>query len=155
MSEIDEIKNKVKQINPNDTQILLSIVEKPFEIDTLCKLKNNFTGAWRNNFVSFLENIESTYDVKHIKKEIDTALNARSDQENFFANLKLGSVIAIGAGILYWIIFNFLTGLMLFVVLIICFYIGYNSANKISKQYFSGDTLRIIDDFNNLKKLKK
>ena len=110
MSEIDEIKKKVRQIDPNDPKILLSIVEKPFEIDTLCKLKNNFSGAWRNNFVSFLENIKSTYDVEHIKKEIDTALNARSEQENFFANLKLGSVIAIGAGILYWIIFNFLTG---------------------------------------------
>lgn len=152
MSEIDEIKNKVRQIDPNDPKILLSIVEKPFEIDTLCKLKNNYSGAWRNNFVSFLENIKSSYDVEHIKKEIDTALNARSNQENFFANLKLSSVIAIGAGILYWIIFNFLTGLVLFVVLAVCFYIGYNSANRISKQYFSGDTLRIIEDFSNLKK---
>ena len=125
-------------------------MENPFGFDALIKLKNNYIGEWRDKVISFVENIKSSYDVEHIKNEIDTALKARSKQENFFANLGLGVAISIGAGILYWIIFNFGTGFLLFAVLAVCFYIGYNSVNKISKQYFSGDTLRIINDFNNI-----
>ena len=152
MSEIDEIKKKVRQIDVNNPKVLRSIVENPFKLEVLGQLKKDYSGEWRNNVVSFLENIKNSYDVDHLKKDIDTALKARSKQENFFANLTLGIAIALGAGILYWIIFNFLTGLVLCVVLAVCFYIGYNSTNKISKQYFSGDTLRIIDDFNNIRK---
>ena len=152
MAKKEDIGAEVRQINLNDPKTLLSFVENPLGFNALSKLKNNYTGEWRDKVISFVENISSSYDVEHIKKEIDTALQARSNQENFFANLGLGIALAIGAGILYWIIFNFGTGFLLFAALEVCFYIGYNSVNKISKQYFSGDTLRIIDDFNNVRK---
>lgn len=152
MAKKEDIGAEVRQINLNDPKTLLSFVENPLGFNALSKLKNNYTGEWRDKVISFVENINSSYNVEHIKKEIDTALQARSNQENFFANLGMGIAIAIGGGILYWIIFNFGTGFLLFAALATCFYIGYNSVNKISKQYFSGDTLRIIDDFNNVRK---
>ncbi len=150
MAKKEDIEAEVRRIDLNDPKTLLTLVENPFGFDALSKLKNNYTGEWRDKVISFVENIKCTYDVDHIKNEIDTALKARSKQENFFANFGLGVAIAIGAGILYWIIFNFGTGVLLFAVLAVCFYIGYNSVNKISKQYFSGDTLHLINDFNDV-----
>lgn len=150
MDDKETIVKQVKQINLDDPKELLEFVTNPFEIDAISELKKSPNDEWRDKVVGFVENINSTYNVEHIKSEINLAIQSRTKQERFYGSLTKGFVISIAVGIIYWNVFGFWTGAIQFLVLFSLFYIGYESVNKISKQYFTGDTLRLVEDYKNV-----
>ena len=147
MAKQEDIGALVRGISLDDPEDLRKLVVNPYSFEALLKLRDGYTGDWRDKVISFVESINSSYDVEHIKSQIDAALQSRSKMEKFFGNLGNGVLIALGLGVLYWIIFNFGTGLLLFLALGIIFAIGNAQVNEISKQSYSGDTLRLIKDF--------
>ena len=104
-------------------------------------------------FVSYRDpNLKETYDVEHIKQEATTALQSQTKMQKFFSNIVLFVFIAVGMGVAWWQLFNLWTGILLAVALLVCFVIGNDAAMKETKKFFSGDTLRIVDDFNKITK---
>lgn len=152
MAKEEDIGAEVQSINLDDPNELLQFVQEPYSFEALVKLKNNYTGEWRDKIVEFCGNVKGTYDIEHIKQEASVALQSRNKLEKFFANYGLWAFLAIVLGILYWIVFNFGTGLLLFIALVTCCSIGANAVNTASKKYFTGDTLRIIKDFKEITK---
>lgn len=148
MAKQEDIGAEVRSINLDDPNELIQFVDDPYSFNALVKLKDNYKGKWRDKIVAFCDTVKDTYNVEHIKQEATIALQFRSKIEKFFANYGLWAFLIVALGILYWIIFNFGTGFLLFAVLATFCGIGAGIVDKNSKKYFSGDTLRIVKDFN-------
>ena len=151
MAKKEDIKAEVRAISLDAPGDLRSFVDNPYSYDALCKLKSNHTGKWRNEVIAFVDRINDSYDIEHIKKEIDVALQSRSKLESFFGNSFRWVSIVFGLSLLYWVIFNFWTGVLLFIVLFVLFTIGNDSVNAISKEKYTGDTLRLLNDFDKIR----
>ena len=151
MAKKEDIKAEVRAISLDAPGDLRSFVDNPYSYDALCKLKSNHTGKWRNEVIAFVDRINDSYDIEHIKKEIDVALQSRSKLESFFGNSFRWVSIVFGLSLLYWVIFNFWTGVLLFIVLFVLFTIGNDSVNAISKDKYTGDTLRLLNDFDKIR----
>lgn len=152
MATQEDIGGEVRMIGLNDPKNLLRFVENPYNFDALVKLKDNYTGNWRDKIVAFCDTLKETYDVEHIKQEATTALQSQTKMQKFFSNIVLFVFIAVGMGVAWWQLFNLWTGILLAVALLVCFVIGNDAAMKETKKFFSGDTLRIVDDFNKITK---
>lgn len=152
MATQEDIGGEVRMIGLHDPKNLLRFVENPYNFDALVKLKDNYTGNWRDKIVAFCDTLKETYDVEHIKQEATTALQSQTKMQKFFSNIVLFVFIAVGMGIAWWQLFNLWTGILLAVALLVCFVIGNDAAVKETKKFFSGDTLRIVDDFNKITK---
>lgn len=151
MAKKEDIRAEVRAISLDAPGDLRSFVDNPYSYDALFKLKSNYTGKWRNEVIAFVDSINDSYDIEHIKKEIDAALQSRSQLESFFGNRFRWMSIVLGVALLYWVVFNFWTGVLLFIVLFVLFTIGNDSVNAISKEKYSGDTLRVLNDFDKVR----
>ena len=147
MANQEDIGAEVRKINLGIPGNLLQFAEEPYKFDALAKLKNNYNGKWRDKVVAFCDSIKENYDVEHIKQEVNTALQSRSKLEKFFANIALGLILALAIGFGYWRLFNLGTGILLVVVLGVCLINGFNSVNEESQKLYTGDTLKIVKDF--------
>ena len=147
MAKKEDIVAMVRSISLDSPEELRKLVLNPYSIEALRKLRDEYTGEWRDKVVGFLDSIRDKYDVEHIKTEINSVLSSRTKLENFFSTMDRGGLIITGLSILYWILFNFWTGVLLFIVLAFIFGLGYNEVNQISTRSFSGDTLLIVKDF--------
>ncbi len=145
--EEKSIQDLVKEIIFDDPKDLRRLVEQPYSFEALWKLRDCYTGKGRDKVINFVESMSSSYDVDYIKGQIDSALQSRSKMEIFFGDCLRNDLIVLVLSILYWIIFNLGTGILLLITLFCIFSIGYEQVNEISKQRYSGDTLRFIEDF--------
>ncbi len=117
MAEQVDIKKLVRGIDLDDPQALRKLIVNPYRFEQLTKLRDEYTGKWRDKVINFVENISSSYDIEFIESQIDTALLSRSKMEKFFGNMDGVVLISLGLSILYWYIFNFWTALLLFFAL--------------------------------------
>ncbi len=147
MAKKENIVAKVRSLSLDSPEELRTLALNPYSIEALRKLRDEYTGEWRDKVVGFLDSIHDKYDVEHINTEIDLVLRSRTKLEVFFGNAGRGGVIILGLSFLYWYLFNFWTGVLLFLVLAMIFGLGYNEVNQISTRSFSGDTLLIVEDF--------
>lgn len=147
MAKQEDIGAEVRNINLDVPSNLLLFAEEPYSFDALVKLKNNYTGPWRDKVIAFCDSVKETYNVEYIKQEVNAALQSRSKLEKFFANTVFIVILPLAIGFAFWRLFNLGTGILLAIVLFVCFFIGYNSVNEESKKLYSGDTLKIVKDF--------
>ncbi len=150
MATQEDIGGEVRMISLEDPENLLRFVENPYNFNALVKLKDNYTGKWRDKIVAFCDSIKETYDVEHIKQEATCALQSQTKMQKFFSNIVLFVFLAVGLGAAWWKLFNIWTGILLVIALLTCFLIGNDAAMKETKKCFSGDTLRLIKDFNKI-----
>lgn len=80
----ESIQDLVRGIGFDDPEDLRRLVVQPYSFEALSKLRDCYTGKGRDKVIHFVESISSSYDVDHIKRQIDSALQSRSKIEKIF-----------------------------------------------------------------------